>query len=113
MKKTLGLPFLAAVLLMAVFLAGCAAHYFREGDKETHVYLRYRGAKSVFFACSLDRFQLHKAEPAGRDLWRVEIPAGKDFSYFYVIDGRTYVPPCPLKERDDFGSENCIYMRGV
>lgn len=113
MRKSRRLPLLAAVLFLAVFLAGCASHYFRESEKGTCVYLRYRGAKSVFFACSLDRFRLHAAERAGRDLWRVEIPPGSGFSYFYVIDGRTYVPPCPLKERDDFGSENCIYMRGV
>lgn len=113
MRKSRGLPLLAAVFLLAVLLAGCSSHYFREGGKGTYVYLRYRGAKSVFFACSLDHFRLHRAESADRDLWRVEIPSGTGFSYFYVIDGRTYVPPCPLKERDDFGSENCIYMRGV
>lgn len=82
MRKSRRLPLLAAVLFLAVFLAGCAGHYFRESEKGTYVYLKYRGAKSVLFACSLDRFRLHAAEPAGRDLWRVESLPDRAFPTF-------------------------------
>lgn len=113
MRRVRHLLIFFALFLLTGFLSGCGTHYFHDGEKGTRVYLKYRGAKSVFFACSLDRFRLHAADPVGGDTWMVEVPSGTGFSYFYVIDGRPYVPPCPLKEQDDFGSENCVYMRGV
>jgi len=113
MKRAGRLFMLLAVFFVAFSLSGCGTHYFRDGGKAVRVYLKYRGATTVLFACSLDRFRLRAAERAGGDTWMVEIPSGAEFSYFYVVDGRTYVPPCPLKEQDDFGSENCIYMRGM
>lgn len=101
---------LAAAFFLSCFWSGCSPHYFRDGREGMRVYLEYGGAKTVYFACSLDRFRLHEAKPEGRDTWVVEVPGGKDFSYFYVIDGRPYVPPCPLTEKDDFGSKNCVYV---
>ncbi|MBN1829845.1 MAG: hypothetical protein JW884_11985 [Deltaproteobacteria bacterium] len=72
------------------------------------LYLKMPEAKSVLFACSLDRFTPRKA--ALRDsFWEVDVPAGRSFSYFYIVDGEIYTPPCSQKERDDFGSLNCLY----
>ena len=37
------------------------------------------------------------------------MPAGETFRYFYRVDDTPFVPDCPMKEKDDFGFENCIY----
>ena len=42
--------------------------------------------------------------------WLVTIPAGSEFTYFYIADGAVYLPPCCFTEKDDFGSENCLFI---
>ena len=32
---------------------------------------------------------------------------------FYIVDGAVYLPQCRLKEQDDFGSANCLYIPGM
>jgi hypothetical protein len=62
----------------------------------------------VTFACSLDDFKPHDARKVdGR--WVVSVPGREPFRYFYVLDGEPFLPPCDLKENDDFGSKNCIF----
>ncbi len=101
--------FIAAVLA-AVFMQGCASHYLRYTHKEVKIYLRHRGGKEVQFASSLDGYRLHAARRVGPATWMVSLPSQAEFTYFYLVDGRMYVPPCRFKQSDDFGSLNCVFM---
>ncbi len=44
------------------------------------------------------------------ETWRVTLPGEYEFTYFYMIDGKPFLPPCRFTEKDDFGSENCIFV---
>jgi len=96
--------------LLCFGLAGCAHHYYRINDTRVDLYLRAPDARFVSFACSLDSFTLRPAEKIDGRTWKISVPAGKEFSYFYIVDGRIMVPDCVYCEKDDFGSENCIYV---
>ena len=74
-----------------------------------HIYLRKPDAETVSFAYSKDGYQLHAAERIDSNTWMVVVPADCEFSYFYIVDGKGFQPPCRYTEHDDFGSENCIF----
>lgn len=95
------------VLSLSV-LTACGSHHYRvDGDHMTLI-LTKPEAKTVVFFCSVDGFVAHPATHlSGR--WEVSVPAGEAFSYFYWVDDKLFIPDCPAKETDDFGSENCIY----
>lgn len=100
---------LAAAVLAALFLAGCAGHHLQVEGKRVKLYLRAPAAREVLFASSLDGYRPHPACREGRSRWVVSMPSGKKFSYFYLVDGNVLVPECPCREQDGFGSENCVY----
>lgn len=108
MKRTA--VFTAAILFL---MPGCSAHYYRTQDNRVSLYLRAPDAKRVYFASSLDEFALHAATRAPDQTWQIEIPNGREFRYFYVVDGNVYVPDCRLRETDDFGSQNCLFVPGL
>jgi len=95
-----------------VLANGCASHYYRKDQKETSLYLRQPGAERVLLYSSIDGFSPRVAE---RSLggWVVSMPSDQAFNYFYEVDGRVMIPHCPLKEKDDFGFENCVYEPGL
>ena len=95
-------------LLWFFSLSACAAHSYRIHGNEVTLVLRRPDAKSVMLATSLDGFNLQPAAAVSH-AWAVTLPADKGFRYFYQVDGEIVVPDCALKERDDFGSENCIF----
>jgi hypothetical protein len=95
--------------LIPLLLSGCAGHYHQVEGETLHLYLKVPEAVHVDFASSLDGFKLHKAKRIGSEKWEVTAPAGMMFKYFYIVDGKIYVPTCRLKEYDGFGMENCIY----
>ena len=99
-------------LLLGLFLtswnAGCATHYHRIEGNSLVLYLEEPQARQVILACSLDGFEPHEARRDG-PRWVVVLPSGDPFRYYYVLDERIFIPACPMKEKDDFGSENCIY----
>lgn len=104
MKQWLAIFFLAVSTL-----TGCAASHFQQVKGETLIlYLDKPKSKSVYFYSSLDGFAPVKAEKSD-GLWVVSLSCQKPFSYFYVLDGEVFTPPCRLKEKDDFGSENCLF----
>ena len=105
MKKIIGL-IISGWLLLAT---GCAAHYSRLNADSVTLYLRAPGAGIVKLATSMDEFVLHRAQKIDADTWAVTVPAKRQFRYFYMVDGRVYLPDCRLKETDDFGNENCIF----
>ena len=88
---------------------GCSTHHYRIYADRVNLYLRIPGAKSVYFASSLDRFKLHRVQKNADGIWEIVVSSVREFSYFYTIDGKVYLPNCELKEKDDFGAENCIF----
>ena len=97
-------------LMFYVGLSGCTTHYYRVKGSKIHLYLKKPDAKNVFFASSLDGYELHQAKQKDNGIWEVSVSFGDEFSYFYMADGDLLIPPCRYKEKDDFGSENCIFI---
>ncbi|MBC2710315.1 MAG: hypothetical protein HGJ94_04745 [Desulfosarcina sp.] len=99
-------------VFLGVFLSGCGAHYYWIDENDMILILKKPGAKSVVLACSLDGFKPRTAKNvSGR--WEVVLPADRAFKYFYRVDGEPFLPDCPMKENDDFGSETCIFDPGL
>jgi len=95
-------------------LAGCASHYHRLENDSVAFFLKAPEASSVLFASSLDGFRAHPAVKADDKTWIARVPAPEgEFSYFYIVDGAVFVPECPYREYDEFGSENCVYVPGM
>jgi len=100
--------------VVALCLAGCAAtHYHERQSDRVTFYLRAPGARGVAFVSSQDDYQIHRAERVNDSRWMVTVAANSEFRYFYIVDGRVYLPECKLFEKDDFGSRNCIYVPGM
>jgi len=105
----------ALVIILLVFAgSGCGGgHYSRVEQGTVSLYLNGSEASLVYFATSLDGYELHEAARIDDDTWEVQVPSDKEFKYFYIVDGVAYVPACEMREKDDFGSENCIYVPGM
>lgn len=101
------------MVLSLSFLMGCSVHYYSIDNGDISFYLRDKEAKDVHFQYSYDGYQCHEAESTGSGVWQVDVPSVDEFSYFYMVDGKLYVPPCLLTEKDDFGNENCIFSKGM
>jgi hypothetical protein len=108
----MGRYFLLTAVALVIF-SGCARHYHQVKGDGVHLYLKKPDAAVVFFASSLDEYELHRAKKIDDDTWEIAIPAGREFNYFYTVDGVPFVPPCKLKENDDFGSKNCLFIPGM
>jgi predicted cupin superfamily sugar epimerase len=96
--------------MLTVSLAGCANQYHRVKNNKLYFYLQKQDARIVQFACSKDGYKLHPAQKVDSRTWRIMVPSDSEFAYFYIVDGKIFLPPCPLREKDDFGSENCIFV---
>jgi hypothetical protein len=101
--------FLSSILFILV--SGCAPHHFidRQSDVVT-VYLDAPKASEVIFVSSADSFQKHETQKNSRGVWAIGNLADREFYYFYIVDGRVYVPDCRYREIDDFGGTHCIYQ---
>ena len=88
---------------------GCATHYYKVQADRINIYLKAPTAGKVDFASSLDGYKIHAAKKINTQTWTVTVPASSEFKYFYIVDGVLYLPACQFKEKDDFGSVNCIY----
>jgi hypothetical protein len=98
------------ILLMAIVtLTGCAVHFQRAEPEGVVFYLRAPEAQSVEIAASYNGFRVQPAQRRNATTWIARLPKGISFSYFYLVDGRTYIPPCKMMEQDDFGQANCIF----
>jgi hypothetical protein len=93
-----------------VFLTGCSCHYYKVNNDMIHIYLKKQDAEIVYFVSSIDGYEMHKAKRVGRKTWEVTVPAKVEFRYFYIINGKVYVPSCQYMEKDDFGSKNCLFV---
>ena len=106
-------PQLFITMAVVIVMTACSSHYLRTENGQAYLFLKAQNARSVMFASSLDRFQRRPAEKISRNTWRVAIPENIPQSYFYIVDHKIFLPDCRLKETDDFGSQNCIYLPGM
>jgi len=100
---------IVAVLAAVIMAGGCSSHYHSVRDGHVDVYLKAPEVQAVSLVISGDTFE---QVPAARTLlgdWKATINKTGEFRYFYLVDGKIYLPDCRLKERDDFGADNCIY----
>ncbi len=95
-------------VLVAVFLEACSTHFYTFDENKVTISLRNPEATAMFFASSLDGYEEQELKQRN-GLWEVTLPNDKIFRYFFTVDGKIFLPPCPLKEKDDFGFENCIF----
>jgi hypothetical protein len=90
---------------------GCAAQFSQESEPGSITFLLHRPmARSVQFMSSLDGYTVRDTQPNELGMWKITLPAGENFSYFYRVDGATFLPDCQFQEMDDFGARNCLYL---
>ena len=102
--------FVIVTLILTMGLAGCVNHFYQVKKNTLHIYLKKPGAHTVSFVSSRDGYKTHPAKKIDSWTWVVKIPAGSEFTYFYIVDGTVFLPPCRFTEKDDFGSENCLFI---
>ena len=108
MKQTV---FLFTGILLLLGLNGCGAHALNKAENGSiNLSLHMPRAANVRFLSSLDGFQAHETQRTAMGFWEIQLPAAEPFQYFYQVDGSFYLPDCPLKEYDDLGTRNCIYL---
>jgi hypothetical protein len=105
LKNTLPL-----ISVLVILLVACATHRNGVRLEQITLFLQIENADEVRFACSLDHFKLKTATRTGSKTWSVRVPGDRAFTYFFTVDGTYYLPDCKMKEKDDFGHENCIYV---
>ncbi len=98
------------MLLTLWALGGCATPYQKIKGDQVVLYMKDTTAQTAFVASSLDGFQRHPLTRQTKSSWRINLPADQEFSYFYILDNQPVIPDCSYKEKDDFGSENCIFI---
>lgn len=96
-----------AILILCLVLSSCSSHFYKINGNEVTLYLD-KPAENVEFFCSLNDYASQKLTQR-KGSWQVTVPAEKPFRYFYKVDGENFLPACAKKEKDDFGSENCIF----
>ncbi|MFT5700036.1 MAG: hypothetical protein ACI8ZB_002907 [Desulforhopalus sp.] len=97
--------------LLIVLLSSCTPHHYTTRDAGgVSLFLDAPKATEVSFASSIDSFQVRPAKKNSNGLWVMNDLVDHEFDYFYIVDGRVYVPDCRYKEKDDFGANNCIYQ---
>jgi 1,4-alpha-glucan branching enzyme len=97
-------------VVTAVFVAGgCTAHYHIINNGDVEMYLTAPQAQAVVLVISGDTFQQVQALRDDSGMWKVTLKGLHEFKYFYLLDGKAYQPDCPLRDNDDFGSNNCVF----
>ncbi|MBU1565430.1 MAG: hypothetical protein KJ630_07360 [Proteobacteria bacterium] len=103
------LRFLSVALVF--FLTGCTPrHYIVRQPAGVTLSLEFPNAKKVCFASSADSYRVSPAAKNRNGEWVVHTTRDREFHYFYIVDGRVFVPDCQYREKDDFGAVNCIYQ---
>ena len=96
--------------LFIALTAGCAVHEYKVIDQELHIYIKDKDAEKVHILCSLDEYTPRQAIVDDSGTWEVVLPSDMEFKYFFIVDDEVFIPACEMKEEDDFGSENCVYI---
>ncbi len=98
---------LGLIVFSAVF-SSCSTHFSRINDQDVTLYLVKPQAQDVVLFHSLDGYQGKKLRQQN-GVWELTLSSHRPFKFFYRIDGENFLPSCPMKEKDDFGMENCIF----
>ncbi len=100
-------------ILLVMLLSGCAVpeHYTIKSSKGVDIVLYLPGVQKVYFSSSLDGFKEHDLKREPNDTWVMrKMNRTESFKYFYIIDGKPFLPQCKYMENDDFGNRNCIFQ---
>jgi hypothetical protein len=100
--------FYLGLVLFCLALSSCSTHFYKVTGNDVTLYLEKPQAKDVVLFYSLNGY-LGQELRQQDGLWQLTLPANISFKYFYRVDGEIFLPSCPMKEKDDFGSENCIF----
>ena len=100
---------LLLVLTLVWAAAGCAVHYQKVDSGSVDLYLRMPGAHSVLLMITDDTLHAVETVRTIGGAWKTTLKGNREFNYFYLVDGRVVVPDCALREKDDFGGDNCVY----
>ncbi len=97
--------------IILLFMVACTPqHTVVLQSNSVVVGLHMHEADEIAFASSLDRFTVHQAHKERHGQWIVAGLPNKEFQYFFLVDGKVYVPECRFKVKDDFGAVNCRYL---
>lgn len=100
-----------ALVFLAGGLQGCVPQHSVTIHAETvTLALQAPQATSVHFASSADQYALHKATSNGDGIWFINGLANREFQYFYLVDGKLFIPDCRFRQNDDFGTTNCRHL---
>ena len=99
------------IICLAGCLFGCAPrHYVTIQADSVTLYLQAPQAMNVKFASSADQYTRHEATRDRDGFWSVKSPTNMEFQYFYLVDGKFFIPDCRFRQSDDFGTTNCRYL---
>lgn len=101
------LSFLFTFIFLTV---GCAVYEYKVIDQELHIYIKDKDAEKIHILCSFDEYTPRQVTGDGSGTWVAVLPSDMEFKYFFMVDDEVFIPSCELKEKDDFGSENCVYI---
>lgn len=101
---------IAAVFLVCGLFGCSTSHYVTIHADTVTLCLQVPEASRVQFAASTDTFALHEAVRDNDGCWLIKGLKNSEFRYFYLVDGKVFVPDCRFTEADDFGSVNCRYL---
>lgn len=105
--------YLMCLIVLIVLLTACAGRYYKVKDDMVHFYLELSEAENVLFLSSLDGYESHKVKKNRDETWEIAVPADTEFRYFFMVDGKHFLPVCGLREIDDFGSANCVFTAEI
>lgn len=101
------------VVVLGITSSCTKTHYYAADDQSLSLFYHDSEAKEVLLAASYDRFAMHPAVKTENNVWRVTVPTREEFTYFYIVDGRTTLPDCQVKVQDDFDGQNCLFMQDL
>lgn len=102
---------ITALFLTIGFMSGCTTQYsYKIVKNELNIFIKKPKTEKVYFLSSLDEFKRHEIFKNDKGLWEVTLPADREFRFFFIADGKVFLPECNQRESDDLGSEDCIYI---
>lgn len=102
--------YFSIIFILFLLTTGCAGRHYEVKNDRLHIYIKNSKAEKVYMLCSLDEYQPRRAVNTGSGTWETVLSPHMEFKYFFLVDGEVFIPSCELKEKDDFGSENCVYI---
>ncbi len=99
----------AMFVAAAIYTVGCMGHSGRPRLDGLYLYVSVPAAESVSLVTTGDGFREIRAHRVDQITWRVKLERAGGFTYFLLVDGEVFLPECLLREKDDFGSNNCVF----